>query len=435
MTDSNSPPSSAPPADGAAATTTTTMSGSSSSTPVASAVATPTPPPPESRPKDPRIAALHAMFPDYDDLILYSVLDSVGGDEARAIDALLGMSDPEYKPEPVPAAAGDPTAGAGAASELSQTELDEQLARHLMLEEQQEHQAAWEAQQAARRPSFARRAASGEQNQYQQQGQGQGSPQGQAGGSTTGETMAEIQQQLGKFAETGKKTLGTFFNKVKAKIQEMDQPRYVACAALMLMPSKPPDAILILSAFWDTRTTPSPTAASYDPAAYEQSVYAQQANAYVPYATRPPRGAQAQQPAFYDPNASSGPGAPHEAHGYDVDSGSAYTSATEHGMVCLAPRNTPPPLTSGAAATSAGNNTGATAAYNDIPAPRPLSSSGLTSPPIDGGKLGLLPKRPVALLRPGEQGAPQLERQHSLQSQDSDDDLEYAENPFEEKRT
>lgn len=33
------------------------------------------------------------------DLCRQSVLDSVGGNQDRAIDALLGMSDPEYKSE------------------------------------------------------------------------------------------------------------------------------------------------------------------------------------------------------------------------------------------------------------------------------------------------------------------------------------------------
>lgn len=71
-------------------------------------------------PVDPRVVALRAMFPDYDDLVLcvsryqcayvpltcvnrQSVLDSVGGDQDRAIDVLLGMSDPNYASEVRPA--------------------------------------------------------------------------------------------------------------------------------------------------------------------------------------------------------------------------------------------------------------------------------------------------------------------------------------------
>jgi len=36
--------------------------------------------------------------------------------------------------------------------------------------------------------------------------------------------MAQFQEQLGKFAETGKKTFNTLFSKVKAKMQEFDNP-------------------------------------------------------------------------------------------------------------------------------------------------------------------------------------------------------------------
>ena len=48
---------------------------------------------------DPTVAVLQGMFPDFDSSLLQSVLESVGGDQERAIDILLGMSDPSYKPQ------------------------------------------------------------------------------------------------------------------------------------------------------------------------------------------------------------------------------------------------------------------------------------------------------------------------------------------------
>lgn len=67
-----------------------------------------------------------------------------------------------------------------------------------------------------------------------------------------------------------------------------------------------------------------------------------------------------------------------------------------------------------------------------------------SAPPIDGGKLGLLPKRPVSLITddadPGpEKNAPAESsgltaapvQGYSIDD-DDDDGLEYAENPFEE---
>lgn len=53
--------------------------------------------------------------------------------------------------------------------------------------------------------------------------------------------------------------------------------------------------------------------------------------------------------------------------------------------------------------------------------PPPSTSSG--APPIDASKLGMLPKRPVSLLN--TEPAPK---------KDDDDELEYAENPFEEHK-
>jgi hypothetical protein len=44
----------------------------------------------------------HFLSRCYDQLSRLSVLESVGGDQDRAIDALLGMSDPDYKSEARP---------------------------------------------------------------------------------------------------------------------------------------------------------------------------------------------------------------------------------------------------------------------------------------------------------------------------------------------
>ncbi|KAI0066034.1 hypothetical protein BV25DRAFT_1820881 [Artomyces pyxidatus] len=51
---------------------------------------------------DPQIASLHAIFPDFDASLLQTVLESVGGDQDRAVDTLLGMSDPDHVPTAAP---------------------------------------------------------------------------------------------------------------------------------------------------------------------------------------------------------------------------------------------------------------------------------------------------------------------------------------------
>ena len=43
-----------------------------------------------------KVASLKAMFPDFDVIVLQSVLDAAHGNQDRAIDTLLSMSDPSY---------------------------------------------------------------------------------------------------------------------------------------------------------------------------------------------------------------------------------------------------------------------------------------------------------------------------------------------------
>lgn len=49
-----------------------------------------------AEPVNPALAPLKAMFPDFDDAVMQSVLDSVNGNQDAAVDVLLGMSDPDY---------------------------------------------------------------------------------------------------------------------------------------------------------------------------------------------------------------------------------------------------------------------------------------------------------------------------------------------------
>jgi len=142
---------------------------------------------------DPRVAALLGMFPDFDISLLQSVLESVAGNQDQAVDVLLGMSDPSYV---LPTRA-----------DLTQTELDEQYARNLLLEESQSQQhVAWRPRESPGAHGQDRVAAQGDQRPPE------------------GDSIAQFQEQIGKIAETGKKTFASLFSKVKAKIQEFDNP-------------------------------------------------------------------------------------------------------------------------------------------------------------------------------------------------------------------
>ncbi|KAJ6508093.1 hypothetical protein DFH09DRAFT_1374853 [Mycena vulgaris] len=288
--------------------------------------------------QDARLGVLRAMFPDFDDSLLQSVLDSVHGNTDQAIDALLGMSDPDYTSEQPAVTQQAPQ---------TQEELDEQLARTLMLEDEREAH-AWRAQQPAPPRPEARRRTS------------EGAPEK--------DTMQEFQEQFNKFAETGKKTFGSLFSKVKAKIQEFDQPAGQSSSG----------GAYGTGAGGDTY----PYEAHQNPYPTEQQQYQQQ---------QQQAQAQAQTPAYYDPNAPSANPSPPSSAGYDA-----------------APRSMSPP---GAATASP-----------------PSTNAG--RPQIDGGKLGMLPKRPVSLLRTNSPPAAAAAPHPSSRS--DDDELEYAENPFED---
>lgn len=53
-------------------------------------------PAPPTEPLHPAIAPLKAMFPDFDDAVMLSILESVNYNQDAAVDVLLGMSDPSY---------------------------------------------------------------------------------------------------------------------------------------------------------------------------------------------------------------------------------------------------------------------------------------------------------------------------------------------------
>ncbi|KAJ8078503.1 hypothetical protein PM082_012785 [Marasmius tenuissimus] len=294
-------------------------------------------------PPDPRIASLKAMFPDFDDTLLLSVLQSAGGNEDRSIDTLLGMSDPDYRSDARP-------------QEPVLTELDEQFARQLYMQDEQQYhrqRAQWEAQQP--RPQPARQS------------------------SQDKDVMTEVSEQFKNIAETGRKTFGNIFSKVKAKISEYDQQRQPQGQSSSQGNYYGP------SAAHPVNTTQPPSNQQYQ--AYHQDSLSQ---------------SQAQQPAFYDPNPQpssptgretpppqQSPPPPKEPQGYDVFSSSSSAAETQ------------------------------------TPAP-PATGSGTG---LEKGKLGLLPKRPVSLLA---QSPPQSTTNTKPSKQDSDDELEYVENPFED---
>ncbi|KIP06530.1 hypothetical protein PHLGIDRAFT_128242 [Phlebiopsis gigantea 11061_1 CR5-6] len=352
-----------------------------------------------NEPANPAVALLKGMFPDFDDAVLQSVLESVNWNQDAAIDVLLGMSDPSYvssHQNPVQAEHGaDPS-----------LELDEALARQLQLEDEQAHQRArgqtWQPRQPRRDSNPAE--------------PGQGQP-----GAQQGENFQqEIKETITQLAESGKRTFSTIVSRVKAKINEYDQNR----SGSQSQPQHPPPN-------WGSHSqqqqTPS-NQSSPNPASYP-SYYAEAPSQPVDRHAASQAYAQ-----YYNHEADqleddegwtavSGRGRPTrtkavteqpkpvEVQGYDVDSPSPQPAAAS----IAPPIAIPAPGPSEAAApipSSPGS---------DVPRP-PATHSGS---PLNAAKFGLLPKRPVSLLTPQASAAKHPD-------DEDDDDLEYAENPFEE---
>lgn len=59
------------------------------------------PPPSFNAPpaEDPKVAELRVMFPTVEVVVIEMILESVGGSQDRAIEQLLSMTDPEFKPD------------------------------------------------------------------------------------------------------------------------------------------------------------------------------------------------------------------------------------------------------------------------------------------------------------------------------------------------
>ena len=98
-------------------------------------------------------------------------------------------------------------------------DLDEQLARQLMLEDQQQ-------QRYASGTSWTRRGAG--EVPYQQRQQPYGSPPPGPGvsGERPNDQLQEFQRTMGQIAESGKRTFSSIVSRVKAKINEYEQSRY-----------------------------------------------------------------------------------------------------------------------------------------------------------------------------------------------------------------
>ncbi|TYJ53348.1 hypothetical protein B9479_006008 [Cryptococcus floricola] len=180
---------------------------------------------------DPKIAELQAIFPTVDVSVIELVLETCGGSTDRAIEQLLGMTDPNFKPDEL-----------DGSRQGHQVDLDAEFARSLQMQDEDEfrHQqrqyeashgagansslpsgqlpyqprvrrARPPASQAAYQPDSGEREAAvgGRWDQYEQRPTGDNPP---------GALMVE--EKLERFAEVGKQTFNSFLSRAKQKYAE-----------------------------------------------------------------------------------------------------------------------------------------------------------------------------------------------------------------------
>ncbi|KAI5119810.1 hypothetical protein M0805_006943 [Coniferiporia weirii] len=192
--------------------------------------------------------------------------------------------------------------------------------------------------------------------------------------------MTEVQEQFSKIAESGKKTFSSLFTKVKAKMQEFDQSRNA--------PGPAPQSSWGYGA-------PSGAMSASQGQNFQPPFSSSQPQAQY-YA---PAGAQAREPRRDD----------YGHQGYDASPAAQQPSpaaATESSI----------PVARAAAAVPTAER---------IP-PRPTSTGPPPAGNVDPTKIGMLPKRPVSLIGFNPQASP-------THAEDDDDELDYVENPFEDR--
>ncbi|KAF8550841.1 hypothetical protein OG21DRAFT_1513513 [Imleria badia] len=438
----------------------------------------------DTTPADPRVASLKAIFPDFDDAVILSVLESTNNDHDRALDVLLGMNDPSFvPPNPPPAPAPLPNQFQAApstdAQRISQEALDEQLARRLALEEQQASTQTWQPQGVEGQTMYQAYHPRRGRNSWAGQPQGQPQIQGQGGK----DTMAEFQEGFNRIAESGKKTFSSIVTKVRAKMQDFDQGQ----GGWSWSQNPPPNQL------------PQPAPASYASSYVGQQQgseqgpnaqpyqYAQPANPQRqasqsqparasslsslprsvvsrPAAVEPAQSASPQQPSYYDPNTRG-----YDLYGDDEDiqlhdattpsAVATVASVTTQGAAtppqAYSPASPPPPsfTSSPPSYISPASSIPNLGLSSSSPPARSLSptitgTKGTTSGTpggVDFTKLGLLPKRPISLVRPqsppasgagASASAPRVAAAHSESTTDSSTDREepeFVENPFEDR--
>ncbi|WRT63875.1 uncharacterized protein IL334_000801 [Kwoniella shivajii] len=217
----HAPPSGPPPTHPQPTTTTTTNTTTQTQPPFNATV--------REDISDPKVAELHQMFPTVEISVIELILETSGGSTDRAIEQLLGMTDPDFRSDELTGTRED-----------AQVDLDAEFARSLQLADEetyQREQATFHSRvNAGNNPPPPGSGSGGlpyqprvRKNRPQQPNQqdafydGQDGLQDRYGQREGGENpagMLAFEEKVEKFAEVGKQTFNSLLSKAKAKYTE-----------------------------------------------------------------------------------------------------------------------------------------------------------------------------------------------------------------------
>ncbi|KAK8861767.1 hypothetical protein IAR55_002590 [Kwoniella newhampshirensis] len=177
------------------------------------------PPPPaqstHTQTADPKVAELELIFPTVEVSVIELVLETCGGSTDRAIEQLLGMTDPNFKPDEL-----------SGTREDTQVDLDAEFARSLQMQDEQEYQRHQtqtppQSGQLPYQPRVRRARPPppqpGQPDTFYQPSQGERGQQ-QQGENPPG--MLLMEEKIERFAEVGKQTFNSLLSRAKAKYSE-----------------------------------------------------------------------------------------------------------------------------------------------------------------------------------------------------------------------
>lgn len=357
------------------------------------------------------------MFPTVDVGVIEMVLESVGGSQDRAIESLLQMTDPDFKPDELAAARQE---------ESNQVDLDAEFARAVALQDEEEARQHRGARRGSSAPSDAsrlpdvlpyqprvRKPRRPVQDPYSGQNATAHDLQDRYDPPSTGQSqqgdlppgLIAFEEKVTAIAETGRQTFSRFLNNAKAKYAD-----YQAQQAQTSEQRAAQEALREAEAsrqggLWGESTGRT----SLGSRSTSQS---SQGDAPLPAPTRRWHPSDSHEDANKPVSAgvNTGRRSPGPAAG-SVSPDKAATSKIDLAKLGFLPKKRVDLMSTSPRPTE-----------DKDPNPHLPTSSGQTTPTTGKSLVDKIPKTPPAETSP-----------HTLGDSDDDDDLDYTENPFDRR--